>query len=176
MPEWQIGPLLNAHERGEFCCGKTPLDNFIRTLANQYGKRRLGRTYVATRQGEKRILGYYTLAAGAISFSHLPETTAKKLPKHPVPVALLGRLAVDQTVQGQGLGRVLLVDALQRCLDLSEHLGIHAVEVHALDRQAKDFYLRYGFVSLSDDEFHLFLAIKTIAEAFGRSITRTQDS
>ena len=167
MPEWVIERLDRTHERGEFHSGKAPLDEFLRALVSQYEKRKLGRTYVAVRPGEKHVCGYYTLASGAVSFQHLLAKAARKLPRHPVPVVLLGRLAVDQAVQGQGLGRFLLVDALKRCLDLSGRLGIHAIEVHALDQDARAFYEKFGFVPLQDNELHLYLPVATIEEAFG---------
>jgi GNAT superfamily N-acetyltransferase len=168
MANWQIERLDRSHERAEFACGKAPLDEFLHSLVTQYEKRRLGRTYVAVRPDTKRVEGYYTLAAGSVPFQHLPPRTAKKLPKHPVPVVLLGRLAVDRTAQGRRLGALLLRDALQRCLELSEQLGIFAVEVVAIDLEAKAFYQKYGFLPLPDHEFHLFLPIQTLALAGGQ--------
>ncbi len=165
MVDWVIEPLERGHQRDEFCCGKGPLDHFLHALVSQYEKRRLGRTYVVVRSGTKRVLGYYTLAAGAVSFDKLPAKLAKKLPRHPVPVVLLARLAVDQTAQGQGLGRLLLVDALRRCLDLAARLGVRAVEVDAIDEPARNFYMKYGFVPLEDNPLHLYLPIRTIAAA-----------
>jgi len=165
MNNWIIGRWERFHERGEFSCGQPSLDYFIRNLVTQYEKRKLGRTCVATRAGEKRVLGYYTLASSSISFEHIPGKLAKKLPKHPVPVILLARLAVDQSVQKQGLGKLLLGDALTRCLQLSNQLGIHAVEVEALDARARIFYEKHGFISLNDDPMHLFLPLATIAQA-----------
>jgi GNAT superfamily N-acetyltransferase len=167
VKEWSVERLDHSHLRDEFCCGKELLDKFLRLLVGQYERRRLGRTFVAVRLGDKRVLGYYTLASGAVSFQHLPEDTAKKLPRHPVPVVLLARLAIDQTVQGLGLGKLLLQDALRRCLDLSGSLGIHAVEVLAIDEDARRFYMRFGFVSLVDDDHHLYLPIKTIEHGLG---------
>jgi GNAT superfamily N-acetyltransferase len=167
MADWQVERLDRSHQRGEFACGKASLDEFLKALVSQYEKRRLGRTYVAVRPGDRRVFGYYTLACGAVPFQNLPAETTRKLPRHPVPVALLARLAVDRDAQGQGLGKVLLLDALQRCLALSEQLGLFAVEVVALDDAAKGFYRKYGFVSLPDSELHLYLPVKTIATAFG---------
>jgi GNAT superfamily N-acetyltransferase len=164
VAEWLIERLGKSHERGAFSCGKPPLDDFLRLRVTQYEKRRLGRTYVTVFPGEKKVAGYYTLAAGAIPVANFPTDVAKRLPKHPVPVILLGRLAVDRQAQGQGLGKALLEDALHRCLELSERLGLFAVEVHAIDAEAREFYAKFGFVPLADDELHLFLAIKTIEE------------
>src|SRR5207302_11180645 len=98
---------------------------------------------------------------GAIPFQNLPPSIAKKLPKHPVPVALLGRLAVDRAAQGRGLGEQLLIDALRRCLELSDRLGVFAVEVMAIDAEAKRFYLKSGFVPLLESDLHLFLTVTT---------------
>lgn len=165
--EWTIEPVHGSHDRAEFSCGNPSLDQFLRTLVTQYEKRRLGRTYVAVRPHETRVAGYYTLASSAVAFETVPATAAKKLPRHPVPVVLLGRLAVDETWRGTGLGRRLLVDALERCLGLSERLGIHAIEVDAIDEAAKRFYEKYGFVSLGDNERHLYLPIATVQKAFG---------
>jgi GNAT superfamily N-acetyltransferase len=166
MDDWSIERLGKSHVRGGFDCGKAPLDDFLRSLVSQYEKRNLGRTYVAVRPGEKKVLGYYTLASGAISFQNLP-AAAKKLPRHPVPVVLLARLAVDRSAQGSGLERALLVDALKRSLGLADRLGVHAVEVDAMDAAAKAFYEKFGFVALLDHAFHLYLPMATIKTAFG---------
>jgi GNAT superfamily N-acetyltransferase len=167
MADWQIERLDQSHERGDFCCGKALLDDFLRARAGQYERRNVGRTYVAVRPGEKRVLGYCTLAAGALELANLPRNAAKKLPKHPVPVALLGRLAVDRSMQGRGLGADLLFDAFKRCLLLADVLGIHAVEVTAIDEEAKTFYLKYGFVALLDQDLHLYLSTSSIKAGLG---------
>jgi GNAT superfamily N-acetyltransferase len=164
VAEWRIEPLRASHERSEFSCGKASLDDFLRLRASQYEKRRLGRTYVALFPGAMTVAGYYTLAAGAIAIANLPPEAAKRLPKHPVPVIMLGRLGVDQKARGQGLGKALLRNALHRSLDLSEQLGLFAVEVLAIDSDAKEFYIKYGFVPLADNDLHLFLPIRTIEE------------
>jgi predicted N-acetyltransferase YhbS len=111
------------------------------------------------------VLGYYTLASSAIVVGGLPKELAKKLPKHPVPVVLLARLALDRSMNGRGMGAFLLRDALTRSLDLTEDLGIHAVVVDALDSAAKAFYKRFGFLALTDTEMRFFLPIGTIMSA-----------
>ena len=164
MDDWRIELLDATHDRKEFRCGKPSLDEFLRSLGGQYEKRRLGRTYVAVLPNDRRVYGYYTLAAGSALIQHLPPKAARKLPKHPVPVVLLGRLAVDQAAQGRGLGARLLIDALRNCLTLSGSLGIYAVEVSAIDEGAKNFYLKYGFTPLLDNDLHLYLPLKTVEE------------
>lgn len=130
----------------------------------QYEKHRLGRTFVAVRPGEDRVLGYFTLVSGAIAFEHLPPDDAQKLPKHPVPTILLGRLAVDRTAQGQGVGETLLKSAVAKSLDLSETLGVYAVEAHAIDSAAAKFYAKSGFLPLLHDLLHLYLPLATAAQ------------
>src|SRR5947199_9952309 len=101
MDDYVIEALdASKHERTEFSSGKAPLDEFLRTLVSQYEKRKLGTTFVAVRSGQGRVLGYYTLAAGAIAFAKLPKPAAKKLPKHPVPPIRLVPPAVDRSAQG----------------------------------------------------------------------------
>jgi GNAT superfamily N-acetyltransferase len=165
VADWRIERLDQGHVRAGFDCGKPSLNDFFHALVGQYAKRDLGRTYVAIQEGVERVLGYYTLASGAIPRESLPAKQAKKLPRHPVPVVLLARLAVDRSVHGKGLGGFLLRDALTRSLDLAEKLGIHAVIVDAFDAEAKAFYQKFGFTPLTDDEMRLFLPIPTIRSA-----------
>ena len=167
MDDWRIEPLVRTHKREEFDCGKPSLDDFIRARASQYEKRHLGRTYVAVKADDRRVLGYYTIASSVLTFDELPPNAAKKLPKHPIPVILLARLAVDQSARGQRLGEKLLIDALRRSLELSQSLGIHAVEVDAIDPEATSFYERYGFTCLPRQALHLYLTIETIRSVFG---------
>ena len=167
MADWIIEPFGKAHERSAFTCGKPSLDDFIRNRVGQYEKRRLGKTFVAVLEGEKRVLGDYTLAAGAVTIEQLPTEASRKLPRHPIPVILLARLAVDRSAQGKRLGEGLLLDALQRSLDLSGNLGTHAVEVHALDDSAAAFYVKYGFSPLLDNPKHLYLPLATIEKVLG---------
>lgn len=165
MVDWRIERLNRSQDRTSFSCGVPPLDEFLQRLVTQYEKRNLGRTYVAVHPPDKTVGGYFTLASGAVAFQNLPEPMARKLPKHPVPVVLLARLAVDRRTQGQGLGEALLFDALRRCLGLADQIGVHAVEVVAIDQRARAFYEKYGFTPLPDDELHLFLPVATILDA-----------
>ena len=130
--------------------------------AGQNRKTGISRTYVAVRAGRSTVDGYYAVSAGAVAFQDIPEALRKRLPGYPVPVAHLGRLAVDASSQGQGLGELLLLDALARILRAADSIGIHAVEVVAIDDTAKRFYLKYGFTQLLDDPHHLYLSIKTL--------------
>ena len=119
-------------------------------------------SFVAIRPGTHVVCGYYSLAAGSVSFASLSETQKKRLPRYPVPVIHLGRLAVDRVSQGRGLGEFLLIDAFARIAVVEESVGVHAVEVVAIDEAAKRFYLKYGFTELLDDPHHLFMPMKLI--------------
>jgi GNAT superfamily N-acetyltransferase len=159
---WVIERLTDGHDRSGFSCSKLPLDEFLKKLAGQYDRRDFARTYVAVVPPEPAVQGYYTLSGGSLDLSALPQAVRKKLPRHPVPVARLGRLAVTLGAQGHNLGKTLLVDALRRCNRLSAELALHAVEVEAIDETARNFYLKYGFTPLADDPLHLYLSMKTV--------------
>ena len=164
-----VEPFHKRHDRDAFACGNIALDEFLRARVTQYDKRRLGKTFVAVPLGEVKVLGYYTLAAGSISFEELPADAGRKLPRHPVPVVLLGRLAADLSAQGTRLGELLLLDALRRVLGVSTGLGVHAVEVLAIDDRAAAFYRKYGFLQLLDDPHHLYLPVATVESLFAGS-------
>jgi GNAT superfamily N-acetyltransferase len=169
MAKWSIVPLAKEHDRSAFDCGKPTLNEFLTTLAGQYERRGTGRTFVLTPAGSCQVVGYYTLAAGSLDFGRLPAKVAKKLPRHPVPIILLGRLAIDHRSQGQGLGADLLVDASIRAVMTAEDLGVFALGVEAIDEDAVRFYMRFGFSPLTDDPRYLFLPIETLRKQFGGS-------
>ncbi|MBI3183002.1 MAG: GNAT family N-acetyltransferase [Myxococcales bacterium] len=165
-PDWEITPIGRHHERSLFDCGVPALNVFLRRYARQNQEHDAGRTWVATRRGELRVLGFYTLAASSVAFDHLPEAERRGLPRYPVPVAHLGRLGVDLAARGLGLGGTLLMHALDQCDRASKLLAIRAVEVRAKSDDARRFYKRYGFVGLLDDQNHLYLSIKVVRRLF----------
>jgi GNAT superfamily N-acetyltransferase len=162
---WSIQHFDRTHDRSGFDCGQPSLNDFLSRLVTQYEKRGIGRTYVLVPEGENRVLGYYTLASGQLVLSDLPDGVAKKLPRHPIPVVLLARLAVDRTVQGQKLGELLLRNAFQRSLDVATQLGNFAVTVDAIDERAVQFYEKFGFVRLKNRSDRLFLMLETLRKA-----------
>jgi len=153
-----VEPLGIQHDRDVFDCEENSLNEFLKKYARQNDEKGLGRTFVAVKPGDPAIIGYYTIASGAVSFDTVPE----KLPRYPIPVAHLGRLAVDKQAKGQGVGAFLLIDALRRIAQVADQMGIYAVEVYALNESAKQFYLKYGFTPLEDDPLHLYLPMKKI--------------
>ena len=160
----RIERLASHHDRRTFSSGQRLLDDFIRHRAGQYDRRDLGRTYVLAAGDDPRVQGYYTLASGALGFDTIPDEWSKRLPQHHIPAVHLGRLAVDESMQGQGLGGDLLFHALLTAARISEHVGVYAVDVFAIDAKAAAFYQRFGFLPLNDDPFHLFLPVKLVRQ------------
>lgn len=157
-----IEPLGRQHDRAAFSCGVAELDDYLRRRAGQDVRRRIARVFVGTDEGSNVVLGFYTLSALSIDVGALPEAQARKLPRHPVPAALIGRLAVVRSAQGRGLGRLLLADAVQRTLAASEQVAIHAVVVDAKNDAAHRFYRAYGFLALPDEALRLFLPLRSV--------------
>jgi predicted GNAT family N-acyltransferase len=150
---------LSPHQdRADFDCGVEELNSYLLKYSNQHERKGIGRTYVATRDGETCVLGYYTISSSAVAFDIVPEN----LPRHPVHVALIGRLAVDNTARGLRLGETLLIHALRSAQRAARIVGIYAVVVDAFDKSARNFYLKYGFNELTDDRLHLYLPLKAI--------------
>lgn len=157
-----IEPLSREHDRATFDSGEPALDDFLHRHARQNQEKNVSRTYVAVRSGERKVLGFYTLASGAVHFEHLPEDVRRRLPRYPVPVVHLARLAVDRSVRGLRLGEFLLLDALRRAARVADEMGVFAVEVTAKHERAREFYLRYGFRPFVDERLRLYLPIETL--------------
>ena len=158
-----VAPLKPTHDRTDFQCGVEALDRYLKKQAKQDIKRGISRVFVATKpDNPTAVIGYYALSTLSIELNQLPEKLARKLPKHPVPAALLGRLAVSNAAQGQGVGKILLADAIKRTLAVSDQIAIYAMVVDAINDDAKGFYEQFGFTRLSDDSPRLFLPLKSI--------------
>jgi GNAT superfamily N-acetyltransferase len=156
-----VEPLSRRHDRTEFDCGNEDLNVFLKQFAGQNEDRGLSRTFMMTESGEVRVIAYHCISSGAVSFEEMPE---KRLPRYPIPVVHLGRLAVDLHHQGKGLGEFLLMDALKRAQMVSEQIGVYAVEVRAIDEGARRFYVKYGFTELKDDKLHLYLPMSVVGK------------
>jgi GNAT superfamily N-acetyltransferase len=155
--------LSRSHDRSAFDCGVQALNDYLKQYALQNQKKGAARTYVATRAG--RVVGYHTLAFGSVASDEAPLSIKAGLAKHPIPVILLARLAVDLNARGQGLGAALLKDALHRTLRAAEIAGLRAMIVHAKDDAAKRFYEKYGFEPSPIDVYHLFLRVSDIKKS-----------
>ena len=157
-----IAPVLlnERHQRTPFDCGVEALTEYLKRYALQNQEKDAARTYVAARGAT--IVGYYTLAYGSVSHDEAPSRVKRRLAKHPLPIILLARLAVDLTEQGTGLGRGLLKDALLRTVQAADIAGLRAMLVHAKDDKAKAFYEHFGFEASPIDPLHLFLRLDDI--------------
>jgi GNAT superfamily N-acetyltransferase len=157
-----VEPLTKNHGVLEFDCGKhASLTEWLKRYALQSQQANSTRTYVVHR--ELCVVGYYSLAASSVRKNEdASERAARYQPGHPIPVILLARLAVDKSEQKRGLGPALLKNALQRCLAASKEIGARAVLVHAIDADARSFYLHYGFEKCPVSEFHLMLLMKDL--------------
>ncbi len=168
MPiDWRIEPLRREHDRARFNCGEPALDEYLARFARQNQESGVARTFVAVDDIEPaRVLGYYSLAVGAIDKANLPPSAAKRFPNFPLPIARLARLAVDRSQQGKGLGEGLLLDALSRCVRVAEEVGIAAVLIDAKHERAKAFYQRYEFDTLPDHPLTLWLPLPAVRKLF----------
>jgi GNAT superfamily N-acetyltransferase len=156
--------LIASHEINQFSCGSDPLDVFLKRYALTNQRAGGSRTYVIAR--DKRVVGYYTLAPGSVDPLQVPDRVAKGQPRHPIPVILLARLAIDASEQGRGLGKHLLLDAFRRAIAGAEVVGGRAVLVHAKDQIAFDFYQHFGGEQSPTDPLHLFFLIKDLRALF----------
>lgn len=160
------GPVLldKAHDFLDFDCGKEPLNTFLsrHALANQANGS--ARTFVGLHG--TRVIGYYSLAVGSIVYDEAPERMSKGLARHPIPVLLMARFAVDQAYQGRGIGKGLFKDALKRCMNVAKDAGVRAFMTHAKDEEAKQLYLRFGMRECPDNPLHLYLLLKDVARFF----------
>jgi GNAT superfamily N-acetyltransferase len=158
---WTFERLAPSHAIAAFDCGEPALNAFLQKHALNNDRAGLGATFVAVDVSQMGILGYFTLSAGSVRFDIIPDHAKRRLPKYPIPTVHIGRLAVDLKCQGQRPGESLLVEALCKAANASISVGVYAVDVIALHEKAKNFYLKYGFVEMLDQPFHLFMSMST---------------
>jgi GNAT superfamily N-acetyltransferase len=164
--EYRVEPLSTSHDRAAFQSGVSELDRYLHHQAGQDARRKVAAPFVMVDKNGL-IAGYYTLSAYSIQLRELPEILARNLPRYPLlPATLLGRLALSSSHRGQGLGRFLLMDALNRCWRNIEQVASVGIVVEALDETARAFYLHHEFAPLQDHPNKLFLAMATIGKAF----------
>jgi GNAT superfamily N-acetyltransferase len=164
----EIGPperLSPAHDLSGFDCGEPALDDWLRRRAWQNQASGASRTYLVC--AGRRVVGYYTLAAGAVAHADAPGRIRRNMPD-PVPVMVLGRLAVDKAFHGEGVGTGLLRDAVLRTVQAEEIVGIRAIMVHAISEAAKCFYEKYGFVASPTDPLTVMITVAEAAKWIGR--------
>jgi GNAT superfamily N-acetyltransferase len=155
----RVEKLRANHAIQSFDCGRDELNRYLLRYAwqNQAGA---AQTYVGL--AGDAVIGYYTLAVGHVMREEAPERLTKGLARHPVPIMLLARLAVDKRWQGEGVGKALLKDAMLRTLQAADIAGIRAFAVHAKDEDARNFYLKFDFIPSPSDPMHLFVLLKDV--------------
>lgn len=153
--------LSRNHDRTQFDCGSEPLNLYLQTTARKHMARGISKTFVLVNPNAKSIIGYFTLSAAEITKSDLPAEIAKRMPKTLV-VVLLGRLAVDKSYQGKGIGLVLLHEAVTKTVHAAENIGICGMMVKAKDEKAAAFYDHYGFQRGENDDHLLFLPTSSL--------------
>lgn len=149
MTLYNIRSFDKSVDTASFSCGRPLLDEYIRRYASQDVRRNVARVFLATPEpAPNKLAGFFTLSAGSVSCQDLPESQAKKLPRYPVPVALIGRLAVASEFQGKGLGSILLADACRKVAQASTVLAVAGIVVDTKDADAERFYRHFGFEAL----------------------------
>jgi len=165
VSDLRIVALARDHQLGQFDSGAPELDRWLARFALIADAAGTARTYVLA--DGQRVLGYYALTPAAVDRTDLPERHARAMPRHPIGVILLARLAIDASIQGQGYGRALVADAGIRALQAAELIGARALLVHARDDTAASFYERLGFTRSPTDERHLLVLMKDLRRTFG---------
>jgi predicted GNAT family N-acyltransferase len=167
--KWNFLPIDSRNQSLFFDCGYLALNEYLKRYARQNHNQGTAKTFVAiSASGGLKVDGYYTVSSSIIEYKSIPESFQRRMPGYPLPAVLIGKLAVDNPIKGQGLGTELLVDALYRAVRASVEIGIFAVRVDAIDSQAKDFYLKHEFIAFQDQELSLFLPIATILREFNQ--------
>jgi len=157
-----LGP---AHVLEGFDCGRAPLNVWLTKHARAAAAAGSARTWVTVGFEHDRVVGYHALTAAGVERQGATARAVKGMPRHPVPVVLLARLAVDSSAGGHGVGAWLLRDAMTRTLAASETIGVRPMLVHALDDDARAFYIHHGLEPSPTDPRHLMIIIKDIAAA-----------
>jgi len=167
--DWREEPIGRHHDRKSFDCGIEDLNTHFRRYARRNHESGGAKTFVAVSATEPApILGFYTIGPGAIAFATVPESLTRRLGRYEEPVFRLGRLAVDRSVQGRGLGGDLLLAASARAMAVAAEVGGVALAIDATDGNAARWYERFGAVRLLDDPLKLILPLAIIAKAVSR--------
>nr|WP_283258157.1 GNAT family N-acetyltransferase [Photorhabdus luminescens] len=165
LPIWHEEPIGKHHDRSAFDCGDEALNQFLHRHARQSHEKGGAKTYLAVSKNNEKILGYYSLSPASIAYERAPEVIKRGLARHDVPVFRLGRLAVDLSVQSQGLGGQLLLAAGRRCLLVAVQAGGVALLIDAKNERVAQWYASYGALPLSDAHLSLLLPFRTIHAA-----------
>jgi len=163
---FQTVPVIEATlgQCKKFHCNSEPLNDYLKRFATGNHRKNIGKTFVLF--SKQNIIGYYTISMGNVDFRYLPARYQTGLPKYPIPVARIGRLAVASEAQGQGFGKILIVDAFKRIWEASQMIASYAVIVDAKDDKAVSFYEHFGFCSFENEKMSLFLPLTALRNFF----------
>jgi hypothetical protein len=153
-------PIDNTHEVGDFDCGYIELNDYLRKYALTNHRNNSSKTFVVLK--DNKIIGFYSLAVGAVNIEEAPERIIKGLARHPVPVVIITRLGVDNREKGKKIGPGLLKDSFLKIISVADIVAVRAILVHAKDAKSASFYLKYGFIPSPFDPYHLFMLLKDI--------------
>ena len=166
LPAWHEEPIEKCHDRAGFDCGDTDLNSFLQRHARKSHEKGGAKTFLAIDDTDNsKILGFYSVSPASIGYERAPEVVKRGLARHEIPVFRLGRLAVDKSAQGQGLGGQLLLAAGRRCLYVAAEAGGVALLIDARNERVAKWYACYGAVPLLDEPLSLLLPFKTIHAA-----------
>jgi len=158
LEEQRLDPKV--HNCGNFDCGTPELNDYLVRRATQDRRRNITQVYVLVDPDDPAtVLGYYTLSAAQVDVDQLSEPERRRLPRYPIPCFRMGRFAIEQDLQGQGMGKIMLGCAVGRCLQVREEVAAFALIVDAKDIDAKSFYEHFGFVAFADKPLSLYLAM-----------------
>jgi GNAT superfamily N-acetyltransferase len=164
--DWREEPIASRHDRRTFDCGSSELNQYLARYARQNHESGGAKTFVAVSPAEPiRVMGFYSISPGSIEFARVPAELTRKLGRYEVPVFRLGRLAIDRSLQGRGLGSDLLLAAGERALAVAAQVGGIALAIDAKDASAALWYERFGAMRLLDDHLKLVLPLSLIADA-----------
>jgi GNAT superfamily N-acetyltransferase len=167
-PGLHLERLRREHPRRTFHCGEEKVDNWLATKALQHQEKHLSVTQVLLGEGGT-IAGYYTLATGQVDFSDLPADVRRQLPRRLLPAAVLAWLGVNSERQGQGLGGLLLAQALRDCWEAGKTFAFVAVILDCINERAKAFYERWNFAEIPGHPYRLFVSAKQLDAMLGRA-------
>ncbi len=163
---------LGKHDRAAFFCGVAALGDWFRLRAGQDERRNVARVFVAI-DDRFGVVGFYSLSSFTLAITDLPAEHGKRLPRYDdIPAALIGRFARDERVRGEGVGDLLLADAVRRVLSAARSLAVFAIVVEAKDEQAVDFYCDFGFEPFPNRPLRLFMTASTAAAAISKTLAK----
>lgn len=160
-------PLDSKMKLSDFDCGSSVLNTYLKKYAKRNDKSGVSKVMVACQEDvPEKVIGFYTISAGQMEFSSLPPVYKAKLPRYPIPIVRIGRLAIDLSMQRKGCGEELLMHAFKKIIQVAEKVGIVAVVVDAKDEKLKKFYEKFGFVAFQDRPLSLFIPMQKITHSF----------